>query len=114
MPIFPSPLPSGEGVIWCSGLSAALTLALVLFLPLLLPTNRCARNVLCSNPLTCFQLTNSRVKTLPTLFREEVFFFGSSSGHSFCKLCLQAPHHLSYSEPQNVVARTDAWLLRLH
>ena len=113
MPIFPSPLPSGEGVIWCSGLSAALTLALVLFLPLLLPTNRCARNVLCSNPLTCFQLTTSQAKTLPILFREEIFFC-ASSGHSFCKLCLQAPYHHVYYEAENVVARDEARLLRLH
>ena len=116
MLIFPSPLPSGEGVIWCSGLSAALTLDLSLVSArCLLPTNRRACDVLCSNPanilpgylppqvknsLTYFQ-NKSKPLCLPSSGR------GSSCsmyGHYFLILCLQAPHHLVYCDPENVVA----------
>lgn len=71
MLIFPSPLPSGEGVIWCSGLSAALTLDLSLVSArCLLPTNRRARDVLCSNPANILPgYPPSQVKSLLTYFQ---------------------------------------------
>ena len=103
MPICSSPLPSGEGVIWCSGLSAALTLDLsFVSARCLLPTNRRARDVLCSNPANI--LPGQAKITLLYPLSGERGSFCSMYGHSFLVSCLQAPLHLVYYEPENVVA----------